>query len=128
MNTRLPRLYAIAAILGLVAVATGAFAAHGLKNVFSEYQQLIWQKAVFYQFVHVLAVFSTTQLANVKLTSIAVICFISGIVFFSGSLYLLAVTGVGKFGMITPIGGCLFIVGWAVVSYAWFNQANRPKA
>jgi uncharacterized membrane protein YgdD (TMEM256/DUF423 family) len=110
-------------IAGLIAVIFGAFGAHTLKPLLTPEQLNIWEKGVQYQIYHALALFLcslylkkefSTQIRN------AAICFILGILFFSGSLYLLAtkdLTHIPTFivGPITPIGGFFFIAGWGLV-------------
>lgn len=105
------------AVSGFLAVALGAFAAHGLKAKLSEYGADIWQTAVFYQFIHtLLLVFVVSNSAFVEKcrreTQRLGVLLASGIVIFSGSLYLIALTGISKLGMITPIGGVLFLFAW----------------
>ncbi len=101
----------IAALLGCLAVALGAFGAHGLKDLLARNQTAaIWEKAVFYHFIHTIMLFvlaSRTPLQNGPWFS-----FLAGIIIFSGSLYLLAFTNVRWLGAITPVGGVSFIVGW----------------
>lgn len=101
----------IAAIAGLLAVVLGAFGAHGLKHLLAENgTQVIWEKAVFYHFIHAVMLF---LLANRKpIPPVAWWGFLAGIVLFSGSLYVLAVTNITWLGPITPVGGVCFIVGW----------------
>jgi uncharacterized membrane protein YgdD (TMEM256/DUF423 family) len=109
----------IGSLFGFFCVVLGAFAAHGLKQNFSNYQIDIWQTAVFYQFIHALAlVFVGLYQANksTKALSIAGYSFVVGIFLFSGSLYLLALTQIKAFGMITPLGGALFLVGWGALA------------
>lgn len=114
----------IAVLLGAIAVILGAFGAHGLKNLLSPYQLEIWNKGVFYQFIHVLALLFCGILNHVKpekLFSYAMIAFFIGILCFSGSLYLLAVSDFIPFptailGPITPIGGLFFIGGWIIMA------------
>ena len=106
-----------AAVSGFLAVALGAFAAHGLKAKLSEYGADIWQTAVFYQFIHtLLLVFVVSNSVFVEKcrreTQRLGVMLASGIVIFSGSLYLIALTGISKLGMITPIGGVLFLFAW----------------
>lgn len=101
----------IAALAGLLAVALGAFGAHSLKDVLARYQTAgIWEKAVFYHFIHAVMLFILA--GRQPLASGPWWCFLIGIVIFSGSLYLLAATNVRWLGAITPIGGISFIVGW----------------
>ena len=101
----------IATAMGLLAVALGAFGAHGLKDLLVQYgTAAIWEKAVFYHFIHAVMLF---VLAERKLfRAVAWWSFLIGIFIFSGSLYLLAVTNALWLGAITPIGGVSFVVGW----------------
>lgn len=102
----------ITAAAGLLAVALGAFGAHGLKELLAHNgTAAIWEKAVLYHFIHAVMLF---VLAERKVfPAFAWWSFLIGIVIFSGSLYLLAVTNVHWLGAVTPIGGVSFIVGWA---------------
>jgi uncharacterized membrane protein YgdD (TMEM256/DUF423 family) len=101
----------IAAITGLCAVLTGAFGAHGLKVLLAQNgTTAIWEKAVFYHFIHAVMLF---MLADRKpFPAVAWWSFLTGIAFFSGSLYLLAVTNTRWLGAITPVGGVSFLLGW----------------
>jgi uncharacterized membrane protein YgdD (TMEM256/DUF423 family) len=110
-----------AAILGLVAVTLGAFGAHGLKKIVPPEAINTFETGVRYQFYHTLALLAIAMLfEKFPLRSIryAGICFITGIVLFSGSLYALTLlqatntVGLGGLGAITPIGGLFFIAGW----------------
>ena len=101
----------VAAVLGFLAVALGAFGAHGLKDLLTQNATTaIWEKAVLYHFIHAVMLFVLAQRRPV-LTG-AWLSFFVGIVVFSGSLYLLAVTNVKWLGAITPVGGASFLVGW----------------
>jgi uncharacterized membrane protein YgdD (TMEM256/DUF423 family) len=101
----------VAAGLGFLAVALGAFGAHGLKDVLAQNgTAAIWEKAVFYHFIHAVMLF---LLASRKpFAAGAWWCFLAGIVIFSGSLYLLAATNVRWLGAVTPFGGVSLIAGW----------------
>ncbi|MGC3956789.1 MAG: DUF423 domain-containing protein [Verrucomicrobiota bacterium] len=102
----------VAAGLGFLAVALGAFGAHGLKDLLAQNgTAIIWEKAVLYHFIHTVMLFVLAQQRPV-LTGVW-LSFLGGIVVFSGSLYLLAVTNMKWLGAITPIGGVGFLVGWA---------------
>jgi uncharacterized membrane protein YgdD (TMEM256/DUF423 family) len=102
----------VAAILGFLAVSLGAFGAHGLKELLTQNgTAAIWEKAVLYHFIHTVMLFVVAQRRPV-LTGVWLSFFV-GIVLFSGSLYLLAVTNAKWLGAITPIGGVSFLVGWA---------------
>lgn len=114
------RILLTAALLGAVAVMFGAFGAHGLKKVVDEGSLEIWAKGVEYQFYHVFALLFLSQLKTeqIRLVNLAYWFFTFGIIFFSGSLYLLAVRSVFNIGLVdyigpvTPVGGLLFILGW----------------
>ena len=101
----------IAALAGLLAVVLGAFGAHSLKELLLHNETTaIWEKAVFYHFIHAVMLFILA--ARNPLPRLPWFSFLIGIVIFSGSLYLLAVTNDHWLGAITPIGGISFIVGW----------------
>lgn len=102
----------IAALIGLLAVALGAFGAHGLKDLLLRNNTAaIWEKAVLYHFIHAVMLFILAERPTVHLGPW--VSFLTGIIIFSGSLYVLAVTNIRLLGAITPIGGLSFIVGWA---------------
>jgi uncharacterized membrane protein YgdD (TMEM256/DUF423 family) len=107
----------IAAFVGFLAVALGAFGAHGLKEVLVQNNTTaIWEKAVFYHFIHAVMLF---VLAGRNPPARGPwFGFLIGIVVFSGSLYLLALTNVLWFGAITPFGGISFAVGWLWLAFA----------
>lgn len=110
-----------ALLLGL-AVVLGAFGAHGLRTRLDAYSMGIYEKAVFYQFIHALGILIVPLFtrAGVLTESAATwICclLLAGILIFSGSLYILAVTGIRTFGAITPIGGLSFIVAWFLLAF-----------
>jgi uncharacterized membrane protein YgdD (TMEM256/DUF423 family) len=102
----------IAALMGLLAVTLGAFGAHGLKEILSRHgSAAIWEKAVFYHFIHAVMLFLLAMRRPVPRGPW--LSFLIGIVIFSGSLYLFAVTNARWLGAITPFGGASLIVGWA---------------
>ncbi len=117
-----------AAIFGGLAVALGAFGAHGLENITSDEKVLHgFQTGVQYQMYHALALLSVAILFDklpAKWMKWAGICFIAGIILFSGSLYLLTFfklqesTGVKFVGPVMPLGGLLFIAGWLCILVA----------
>ncbi|NBB10612.1 DUF423 domain-containing protein [Pseudomonas sp. SLFW] len=113
----------LAAFFGFTGVALGAFAAHGLKNRLTPEYLAIFHTGVLYQLIHTLAIFGVAILATQiqgRLVSYAGIAFVLGILLFSGSLYLLTLTGISKLGIITPIGGLCFLIGWFILGWlAW---------
>ena len=111
----------LAAFFGFTGVALGAFAAHGLKGRLTEQYQAIFHTGVTYQLVHTLALFGVALLATHlpgRLVTWAGVCFALGIVLFSGSLYVLTMTGISKLGIITPFGGLAFLAGWLCLGLA----------
>jgi uncharacterized membrane protein YgdD (TMEM256/DUF423 family) len=119
----------VGAILMALGVALGAFGAHGLKARLDEYQMSVYEKAVFYHFVHALGLLVVSFLPKTGTFSefaTSWVCglLLAGIVLFSGSLYLLAVTGNRGLGAITPIGGVCFIAAWVMLAYfLWVRSA-----
>jgi uncharacterized membrane protein YgdD (TMEM256/DUF423 family) len=107
----------IAAINGGLAVVAGAFAAHGLKAHYSADALSVFETGARYHMYHALAMAVAALLSARR----AAIAFLAGIVLFSGSLYLLALTGIAAMGMITPIGGLCFIAGWALLAWRAFQ-------
>jgi uncharacterized membrane protein YgdD (TMEM256/DUF423 family) len=118
---------ALGAVLAFLSVAAGAFGAHGAKPLLSEKLFGIYETAVQYQFFHSLALLIVGALLllpitlNEKRLRKAVICFLLGILLFSGSLYLYAFTGITKLGMITPIGGVCFLLGWLMLGLSTYS-------
>jgi len=111
----------LAAFFGFTGVALGAFAAHGLKNRLTPDYLAIFHTGVTYQLVHALAIFGVAVLAAHlpgRLVGWAGGLFALGILLFSGSLYLLTLTGVSKLGIITPFGGLCFLAGWLCLGLA----------
>ncbi|MBD9466012.1 MULTISPECIES: DUF423 domain-containing protein [unclassified Pseudomonas] len=111
----------LAAFFGFTGVALGAFAAHGLKNRLSADYLAIFHTGVTYQLVHTLALLGVALLATHipgRVVTWAGISFVIGILLFSGSLYLLTLTGISKLGIITPLGGVAFLIGWLCLGLA----------
>lgn len=112
---------AIGSVFLALAVALGAFGAHGLKDRLSEYALSVYEKAVFYHFIHALGLlivslpFKTGTLSAAGTNRVCWLLSI-GIVVFSGSLYALAISGVRVLGAITPIGGIAFIAAWLMLA------------
>ncbi len=121
-----------AAVLGLLSVALGAFAAHALKEKISDYAVNIFETGVRYQFYHVFALIAVgiiyKDFSN-RFLKWSGIFFIIGIILFSGSLYMLTyikgavLPGYSWVGAITPIGGLAFILGWIFLFIGCFNKS-----
>ncbi len=116
----------ISAVFGLLAVVIGAFAAHGLKPHLSAQAMQWMETGNRYHFYHtlaaLLAVFIQSKIES-RWLKFSAIAFLVGIVLFSGSLYIMAVTGITKLGMITPIGGLSFIAGWLMLAMGTFKKS-----
>ena len=131
----------IAAFLGALTVALGAFGAHALKAVLSPAALITYETAVRYQMYHVVALLITGILINraaspkeQKLLSRAGLFFIDGIVLFSGSLYFivakpfLGIEGLPWVGVITPMGGLLWMVAWILLGLSQLPSVENSKA
>ena len=107
--------FAFGSGFALIAVITGAFAAHALKTRLSPDMFQVFEVAVRYQMYHALGLIAVAWAASQwssQLITASGWLFVAGIVIFSGSLYILSLTGVRWLGAITPIGGVAFIIGW----------------
>jgi len=107
--------------MGFLGVALGAFGAHGLRTRLGPEMLAVFETGVRYQMYHALALLVLGALAPGiagRLATAAGWSFTAGIVLFSGSLYLLALTDVRILGAITPLGGVAFLIGWACLAYA----------
>jgi uncharacterized membrane protein YgdD (TMEM256/DUF423 family) len=113
----------VAAAAGFLAVALGAFGAHGLKQILAQNgTAAIWQTAVFYHFIHAVMLF---VLAGRKPFATGPWwCFLAGIVIFSGSLYSLAATNALWLGAVTPVGGTSLLAGWV---WLFFDAAKSSR-
>ena len=113
---------ATGAVLLALAVMLGAFGAHGLRGRLDEYLMGVYEKAVFYHFVHALGILIVSALpktGTIAKSATDPVCWLllAGILLFSGSLYLLAVTGTRVLGAITPVGGVAFIAAWLLLAW-----------
>lgn len=112
----------IITLSGALSVAMGAFAAHGLDGSLSPRLMDTFRTAVLYQFLHSLALLGIICLPEQLLQSGRQLwvarSFLAGIILFSGSLYALVFTGISALGIITPLGGTAFIVGWGTLFFS----------
>ncbi len=111
----------IGAVYGLLGVALGAFGAHALRSRLSPEMLAVYHTGVEYQFYHAFALLAVGLLALQRCPPglpLAGWCFAAGVLLFSGSLYLLALTGTRWLGAVTPLGGLLFLVGWGALIWA----------
>jgi uncharacterized membrane protein YgdD (TMEM256/DUF423 family) len=112
--------------MGAVSVCIGAFGAHALKPSLLESGRLeTFELAVRYQFYHALALFGVgilLQQRDARALHYSALFFLLGILFFSGSLYLLCFTGIGILGAVTPIGGIFFILGWTFLFIGGYKR------
>jgi uncharacterized membrane protein YgdD (TMEM256/DUF423 family) len=117
----------VAALNGFVAVAAGAFGAHALQSRLDGHALQVFETGARYQMYHALAIglaaFAMRGEAALPAT-VAAALFLAGIVLFSGSLYLLALTGTRALGLVTPFGGLSFLLGWAAFAWAGVRLAR----
>jgi len=111
-----------------LAVVLGAFGAHGLKDRLDAYSLSVWEKAVFYHFIHALGLLIVALLPRTGTFAASAASWVcgllaAGIVMFSGSLYALALTGQRALGAITPIGGVSFIAAWVLLT--WYLMPHK---
>lgn len=119
----------LASISGFMAVAIGAFGAHGLKARISEELMAVYQTGVQYHFYHTLALLGVGILVHLFPQSgafrLSGWMMLVGMLVFSGSLYVLALTGVRWLGAITPLGGVAFLVAWAALAVGIYQSVGR---
>jgi len=113
----------VAAVLGFLAVALGAFGAHGLRARLGAAELEVWRTAALYHLVHAVAMLAVA-LAGARVRRGRLICglWTAGVVIFGGSLYLLAATGLRWLGAVTPLGGAAFLAGWLVLAVSAVKQ------
>ena len=113
--------FALGCVFAFLGIAAGAFAAHALKGHLTAHELDIWETGARYHIFMSLALLATAWAStrwSGRAVNLAGWLFAVGIVLFSGSLYLLAITGVKVLGAITPLGGLAFLVGWALLAVA----------
>ena len=119
----------IGAVLGFLGVTFGAFGAHALRSRLSPDMLTVFETGVRYQMYHAFAVLIVAaaigRIGDARLLEMAGWFFFAGVLLFSGSLYALALTGTGILGIVTPIGGLLFLIGWACLGlFAIWGQVT----
>lgn len=119
------------ALAAMFAVAAGAFGAHGLRDTLAPRMLEVYLTATQYQMYHALALIATGLLCGQgiggRLIAASGWCFIGGIVLFSGSLFALTLSGVTALGVITPLGGVLFITGWALLFFGAMRGGDGAR-
>jgi uncharacterized membrane protein YgdD (TMEM256/DUF423 family) len=127
MNSRIT--LSLAAVLGMLAVGLGAFGAHSLADMLTATKRLdVYKTAVAYHFYHVFALLATgiLMMSNPdKKLSYASWCFFIGVILFSGSLYLICMLDTRSIGIVTPIGGVFFLVGWLMLLLACLKKVQK---
>lgn len=114
----------LGAINAFLSVALGAFGAHGLEGRLSARMIDIWEKGVTYQMFHSIGLFVVAFAADKwpgSMINWSGFMMLIGIILFSGSLYVLSTTGITKLGMITPLGGVSFLIGWTLLAIAAYK-------
>ena len=115
----------LGAILAAIGVSAGAAGAHFLRNIISETRFITFNKAVRYQMYHSFALLFVALLSSQnpgKALDIAGWLFLAGILLFSGSLYLIVLTGLQWFEVFSPVGGIAFVLGWLSLAYSGFQN------
>jgi uncharacterized membrane protein YgdD (TMEM256/DUF423 family) len=112
------------ALVALLGVAGGAFGAHGLRPLLSDHMMNVFETGVRYHVFHALGMLGaglSLAYAPTRYFQFAAWAFFLGIVLFSGSLYVLSISGVRALGMITPLGGLCFLVGWGLLAWGYWK-------
>ena len=119
----------VAGALGFSAVAMGAFGAHGLRERLGPGMLEIYRTGALYHLVHAVAALAVALAADrLRRAGLIVALFATGVVVFSGSLYVLAVTGIAQLGAVTPIGGLCLLAAWALVLAEAIAPRSRGSA
>ncbi len=124
------RFMAMGALLALCGVAFGAFGAHGLRSILSEHMLEVFHTGVRYQMYHAFGLMvsgGALAVYHLPLFRWAIRAFLTGIVLFSGSLYVMSLTGVRWLGAITPLGGLFFMIGWLLLAIGFWKVAKQSS-
>ena len=114
-------LFAVGAVLGGLAVALGAFGAHALEARVTAERLATFETAARYQLIHAVAILATALLGGER-GLLAGTLLVAGVVVFSGSLYLLVLTGARWLGAVAPLGGLALIAGWGLLALAGLRE------
>jgi uncharacterized membrane protein YgdD (TMEM256/DUF423 family) len=122
---------AAAAVLMFLAVGIGAFGAHGLKGRLDDYSMGVYEKAVLYHFFHALGLMIVSimpRMGALSQSAATWVCalLLAGILLFSGSLYVLALSGVKALGAVTPLGGLAFLAAWFLLAFRLVRGNPSP--
>ena len=120
----------LGAFSAFISVAAGAFGAHALKQVLDTDMLAVYHTAVDYQFFHSIGLIVIGALHKIsprRSHSIAAWAMLAGIIIFSGSLYILSISGIKWLGMITPIGGVCFLAAWLIVALSYLAGDNTKE-
>lgn len=118
----------LGALFGFLGVAGGAFGAHALKAILAPELLQAFEVGVRYQLYHALVLLTVGligRVAPLRLFEWAARGFVAGILLFSGSLYVLALSGIRWIGALTPLGGVAFLIGWACLAWGSWHLASR---
>jgi uncharacterized membrane protein YgdD (TMEM256/DUF423 family) len=120
----------LGALSAFISVAAGAFGAHALKQVLDTDMLAVYHTAVDYQFFHSIGLIAVGTLHKTSprhIHSAAAWTMLAGIIIFSGSLYVLSITGIKWLGMITPIGGISFLAAWLILALSYLTSSNTRE-
>lgn len=121
------RLASLAAFSAFLGVALGAFGTHSLRDILTPAGIQIWQTGVQYHLIHSLAALVASTIVLPRRARLAPVLFLIGVCVFSGSLYLLALTGMKWWGAITPLGGLAFLAAWFILALGFWQSPRVEK-
>ncbi len=122
------RILLVGALMAMIGVAAGAFGAHGLRPILSEKMMTVFETGVRYHLVHALAMLIAGLSAQVLGSPVFIKAgwsFFIGILIFSGSLFTMALTDIRTLGMLTPIGGLGFLIGWGLLAWGFRKSHSQ---